>query len=128
MPHSYTYAGDVARGLLTLGERAEAVGQVWHLPTPPAESTPSLARRLGHALGLSRVTMTRIPRLGLRAAGLFSRMMRELPEMAYQWEVPFVIDDTRFRTAFGEGTTSIDDAVASTAAWARRRYGLSAAA
>ncbi|APR75602.1 Nucleoside-diphosphate-sugar epimerase [Minicystis rosea] len=127
MPHSYTYAGDVARALVTLGEREEALGQVWHLPTPPAESTRALAARLGRALG-TRVEVSRLPRLVLRGIGVFSPFMREVAEMAYQWDVPFVIDDTRFRTTFGYGATPIDEAVAATAAWARQHFTFRAAA
>lgn len=123
MPHSYTYADDIATALAVLGRRDEAVGRVWHLPTPPAESTQALADRLGRALGID-IRVKRVPKLVLRAAGLFVPFMREVVEMTYQWEVPFVIDDTRFRTTFGVAATPVDAAVAATAAWARRTYGL----
>lgn len=122
VPHSYTYVEDVARALLILGERPESDGRVFHLPTPPAESTRALTRRLGRALGID-ADVRRLPRLALRAAGLFSPFMREVAEMAYQWEVPFVVDDRRFRETFGEGPTPIEQAVAATARWAARRYG-----
>jgi nucleoside-diphosphate-sugar epimerase len=127
MPHAYTYVDDIARALVTLGERDEALGHVWHLPTNPAESTRALTTRLGRALGV-RAEVTRVPRLALRALGLFSPFLREAVEMIYQWEVPFELDDTRFRTTFGEGPTPIDEAVEQTAAWARAHYRLSAAA
>lgn len=55
----------------------------------------------------------------LRAAGVLSPFLREVVEMTYQWEVPFVHDDSRFRAAFG---MPVDEAVAATAAWARTRY------
>lgn len=127
MPHAYTYVDDVARALVTLGERDESLGRVWHLPTNPATSTRALARMLGDALDLE-VDMVRVPRLLLRAAGVFSPFMREVVEMTYQWEVPFEVDDGRFRAAFGQGPTPFPDAVAATAAWARRRYGIRGAA
>lgn len=127
MLHAYTYVPDVARALVTLGEREEAIGQVWHLPTSAAESTRALAARLGKELGV-RAEVARVPRLVLRAVGVFSPFMREVAEMAYQWEVPFLVDDTRFRAAFGQGPTPIEEAVAATAAWARARFKLSAAA
>jgi nucleoside-diphosphate-sugar epimerase len=122
MPHSYTYVEDIARALVTLGEREEANGRVWHLPTAPAESTRALTRRLGRALGLD-ADVRRVNRLVLRAAGLFSPFMREVAEMTYQWEVPFVLDDTRFRQTFGYGATPIEHAVAATAQWADKRFG-----
>jgi nucleoside-diphosphate-sugar epimerase len=127
MPHSYTYAGDVARALVTLGASDDANGKVWHLPTAPAESTRSLAKRLGRELGLE-AKVTRVPKLFLRAAGLFSPFLREVVEMTYQWELPFVIDDSRFRETFGYGATPVEEQVRSTAAWARARFGNAVAA
>lgn len=122
MPHSYTYVEDIARALVTLGENDRADGRVWHLPTAPAESTRALTQRLGRALGLD-ADVRRLNSLVLRAIGLFSPFMREVAEMTYQWEVPFVIDDTRFRQTFGYGATPVDQAVAATAQWATQRFG-----
>jgi nucleoside-diphosphate-sugar epimerase len=51
LPHSYTYADDVARGLVTLGERPEALGHIWHLPTSSSGSTRALFERVGKAVG-----------------------------------------------------------------------------
>ncbi len=120
MPHAYTYVEDVARGLVTLGTHEAALGRVWHLPTPPAESTRALVARVGAALGIEAET-ARVPMFVIRALGLFIPFMRELPEMAYQWEVPFEVDDRRFVEAFGWSATPIEEAVEATAAWARRR-------
>jgi nucleoside-diphosphate-sugar epimerase len=125
--HSYSYADDVAAGLFTLGTDARAANKVWHLPTPPAESTRRLSERLAQGLG-RELRLKRVPRWLLAGVGLFSPMMREIPEMMYQWEVPYVIDDAQFRSVFGYGATPIEQAVAETVAWARTRYGLARAA
>jgi hypothetical protein len=106
---------------VTLGERQEADGRVWHLPTAPAESTRALAKRLGRALGLD-ADVRRLNRWALKAFGLFSPFLRAVAEMTYQWEVPFVIDDTCFRRTFGYGATPIEHSVALTAQWADKRY------
>ncbi len=52
----------------------------------------------------------------LRALGLVSPMLGAAAEMTYQWKVPYVIDDRRFRAAFGVEPTSPEQAVAETAA------------
>ncbi|MEO8704118.1 MAG: NAD-dependent epimerase/dehydratase family protein [Kofleriaceae bacterium] len=124
--HAYSYADDVARGLIALGDAADATG-VWHLPTAPAESTRALANRLGAALELP-IRMTTMSPLLLRAVGVFVGFMRELPEMAYQWQMPFLLDDTKFRTRFGFGATPVAEQVAATAAWARALIGAKRAA
>ncbi len=118
--HSYSYADDVARGLIALGDADDATG-VWHLPTAPAESTRALAARVGVLLDRT-ITYATMPTLMLRALGVFVKFMGELPEMAYQWQMPFVIDDAKFRARFGFGATPVDDQVATTVAWARARY------
>lgn len=121
LPHSYTYAADIAAALVTLGARDEALGEVWHLPTAPAVSTRELLTRLGAALGLA-IAVKPLSPFSMRLAGLFSPFMREVREMLYQWEAPFVLDDTRFRRTFAGEPTPLDVAIATTAAWARRRY------
>jgi nucleoside-diphosphate-sugar epimerase len=125
MVHSYTYAPDVAAGLATLGDSAnarEAMGKVWMLPTERAESTNALGRRLGKALGVP-AEFKRVPMFVLRGLGVFSPMLREIAEMAYQWEAPYVIDDSRFRKTFGASPTSIDAQVAQTARVALKKFG-----
>ena len=125
-PHSYTYADDVARGLAALAGADDATG-VWHLPTAPAEPTRALAGRIGEALGVPVELATMSPLL-LHALGVFVRFMGELPEMAYQWQAPFVLDDAKFRARFGFGATPVADQVAATVAWARSRFGHARAA
>jgi hypothetical protein len=58
----------------------------------------------------------------VRGAGLLSPFLREVLEMTYQWEMPFSVDDSRFRETFGYGATPVDVQVRSTAAWARSRF------
>jgi nucleoside-diphosphate-sugar epimerase len=122
LPHALAYAPDVARGLVALAERDEALGQVWHLPSNPAESMHAVVARLSSALTLP-IGVTRLPRLALRAMGVFSPLLREVAEMAYQWDAPYLVDDSRFRAAFGHVPTPVDEIVAATAAWAKATYG-----
>jgi nucleoside-diphosphate-sugar epimerase len=112
LPHSYSYGADVARGLVTLAQAPRSWGEVWHLPVAPAESTAAVAKRFG--LGV-----TRVPGLALQVMGLFVPPVKELLEMRYQWEAPFVLDDAKFRAAFGATATSLDAGVQATLEWMR---------
>jgi nucleoside-diphosphate-sugar epimerase len=127
LPHALAYAPDVARALVTLAEHDEAFGSVWHLPANPAESMRQVVARLSRALALP-IAVTRMPRLALRAFGVFAPMLREVAEMAYQWDAPYVVDDSRFRAAFGGTPTPVDEIMASTAEWARRTFGMASQA
>jgi hypothetical protein len=57
----------------------------------------------------------------LRALGLVNPMMRELAEMAYQFNEPFILDTSKYESAFGAAGTPLADAVAATVAWYRAR-------
>lgn len=114
--HTYSYAPDVAAGLVTLGTDDRAVGQVWHLPGPQTVTTRAIldlvAEQVGHP-----VTIRHIPQAVLRALGLVSPMMRGLTEMAYQFEQPFILDTSKFEHTFGPAGTPLTDAVHATVAW-----------
>jgi len=120
LPRAYSYIPDVAAGLVTLGSHADARG-VWMLPVQAAETTRQVVARFARALGRD-VPIARVPTWVLRAAGVFQPMMREVAEMAYQWEQPYRVDDARFRAAFGALPTPWDEAIARTVAWAREAY------
>ena len=49
----------------------------------------------------------------LVALGLFMPLLRELRETLYQWERPWLVDDSKFRDAFGAEATDIDEAIRS---------------
>jgi nucleoside-diphosphate-sugar epimerase len=55
--------------------------------------------------------------------GLFMPFLRELPEMRYQWDEPYLIDDSRFRARFGVKPTPIADGARATVAWAKQAFG-----
>ncbi|MBL0216938.1 MAG: NAD-dependent epimerase/dehydratase family protein [Myxococcales bacterium] len=124
--HSYTYAEDVARAMVALGGATDIDG-IWHVPTVAAETTRQLADRVGRALDV-KITLKPIPRLVLRGLGLFAPFMGEVPEMIYQFEMPYVLDDTKFRARFDLTPTPIETQVAETVAWAREQLSARAAA
>lgn len=119
-PHSLTFIDDFARVLITLGAREEAWGRVWHAPDAGALTGREF-------LSLVFAELGRPPRLGsngrtaLRLVGLFSAQLRELGELMYQFEQPFVLDGSRYTRAFGEAATPHREAIRTTLAWYRRR-------
>jgi nucleoside-diphosphate-sugar epimerase len=123
LPHTYHFIPDVAEGLKALGTGPdEILGRPWMLPCAPAEPTRALVDRFGSALG-SPIRLRGMPRIVRKVVGLFLPILREVDEMLHQWEVPFVVDDARFRARFGLGATDPDAGAVATVAWARREYG-----
>lgn len=117
VPHSVAFLPDIARGLVTLGLAEAAVGQVWHLPSCGAPTGREFVDRLAGAVG-KPLKVSVNSRWMLRAVGLFSPVVRELGDVLYQWEAPFVSSDARFQAAFGpQPATPLDEALATTVEW-----------
>jgi nucleoside-diphosphate-sugar epimerase len=121
-PHTLNYLEDMARALVTLGERNAADGEVWHLPA----AEPLTGRQF---LELVFEEAGHPPKVGaasrpmIRIGGLFNPLLRELNETLYQFEHPFVSDASKFQAAFGPfAPTAHREAVSRTVDWFRRRY------
>lgn len=125
-PHSYSYTPDVAGGLATLGTHPDAPGQIWHLPVDGAPTTRSLVEAVYADAG-SRPRLMAAGSLTLRAIGIARPAMREYLHTLYQFTDPWVVDDTKFRSAFGATATPVRTALATTLAWYRDRAGANAA-
>jgi nucleoside-diphosphate-sugar epimerase len=117
-PHTYTYVPDIGKGLAILGEREEALGQAWHLPSPETPTTRRFVELIFEEVGKpARVQAT--PKIVLRAIGLFNPGIRETIEMLYEFEEPFVVDHSKFEEAFGEHATPLREAIRGTVRWYR---------
>jgi nucleoside-diphosphate-sugar epimerase len=122
MVHTYHYIPDVAAGLAVLGTAGDdAYGQPWMLPCAPAETMRALVARLSRKLG-REMRLASVPRGVVKAIGLFVPLVREVDEMLYQWDEPFVTNDTRFRKRFQQEPVDVERAAADTVAWARQHY------
>ena len=122
MVHTYHYIPDVAAGLATLGSASDdAFGKPWMLPCRPAESFRDLVRRLEQPFGRP-IPLQAVPDWMQLVMSVFIPPLRETGEMRYQWQEPFVIDDSKFRQRFGALPEDADRAAAATVAWARTHY------
>lgn len=119
-PHSYSFISDVARGLATLGERKEALGQVWHLPVAPAQTTSQMLEMIFAAAGQPALS-GRISAGQVKFAGMFSPAIRETVEMLYEYDRPLVVDDSKYVRTFGDRATPHRDAICQTMEWVRHQ-------
>jgi nucleoside-diphosphate-sugar epimerase len=116
--HTYSYVPDIAAGLATLGTDGRAVGQVWHLPGPQTVTTRAILDLLAGVVG-HPVKIRTTPKLVLRALGLVNPLIRELAEMEYEFEEPFVLDTSKYAATFGPAGTPLIAALTDTVAWYR---------
>jgi hypothetical protein len=105
----------VREGLAVLGEHPDAPGQIWHLPNGPAtkthasSSTSSTSRQASTAPSCASCQA-----LLLRVVGLANPTVRELIEMRYQFDEPFIVDSSKISTQLGVHATPIEQAIADT--------------
>lgn len=117
-PHTYTYVYDFAEGLITLGERDEALGEIWHLPSAPTVTTQQFLDML-YAETVTEPNVQVGPKLILRIMSWFNADIRPALEVFYQFDRPFIVDHSKYEAAFGANPTRHEDAIARTVRWAR---------
>jgi nucleoside-diphosphate-sugar epimerase len=115
--HSWNYTVDVAHTLVTCAQDDRAWGRAWHAPANPACSVRQAIDDIARIVGAPKVKITKVPTVALRVMGLFNTDVRELPKTLYQFEAPFVIDDSETRSTFGLAPTPWDDVLRSTIAY-----------
>ncbi|MFD4398214.1 NAD-dependent epimerase/dehydratase family protein [Kitasatospora sp. NPDC058478] len=120
-PHSWTYLPDVARALAEVAGEERAWGRAWHVPTAPALPVRAMVERLAAQAGVGPVAVRRLPQALLGAAGLFSPLLRELREVRYQFDRPFVVDACAYEAAFAVRATALEEQVEATVRWWRER-------
>ncbi|MFJ7156295.1 NAD-dependent epimerase/dehydratase family protein [Streptomyces sp. NPDC101118] len=120
-PHSWTYLPDVAGALVELAGEERAWGRAWHVPTVPARSTRQMVELLAGEAGSGPVQVRALPPAVLTLAGLFSPLLRELKEIRYQFDEPFVVDCAAYESEFALRPTPLDAQVKATVDWWRGR-------
>ena len=118
-PHSYSYTPDVAAALdhprHPAGRHRIGVASARRArPAAPAQIIDHVYGLAGH-----RPRSFAAGRTTLRLIGLLKPAMREYLHTLYQFTDRWVVDDSKFRTAFGDHATPLDDALAATLAWYR---------
>jgi nucleoside-diphosphate-sugar epimerase len=118
-PHTYTYINDFGEAMAILGEREEALGQVWHVPNAPALTHRELVTLFFKEAGLEP-KFSIMGKFMMSLGGLFIPEARESVEMMYQFVKPFQVDAKKFIKTFGDITTPREVAVNETLAWYRQ--------
>jgi len=104
--HTYTYTPDAAKATALLGNTTDAYHQEWHVPTTRERLTSYgwielIAKELNIEPKVQKVPLWMINTLGLLVP-----IMREFPEMLYQYEQDYIFDSSKFEKRFGITATS----------------------
>jgi nucleoside-diphosphate-sugar epimerase len=114
--HTNTFIHDFAAGLVTLAQRDEALGEVWHIPSAETVTTRRFIEMVFEQVQRPARLQT-VPRLMISMLGVFLPPMRAVKETLYQSERPWVVDHSKFARAFGSRATPHEQAIAETLAW-----------
>jgi nucleoside-diphosphate-sugar epimerase len=118
--HSWTFITDVARALIAIGSDERAWGRAWHTPTNAPMSQRQFIAALCAAANVSEGRISSIPPALTRALGLLVPTIREIAEIRYQLDSPFVVDSSAAQSLFGLRPTPLPQALQDTVSWYRK--------
>ncbi|MCB0748724.1 MAG: NAD-dependent epimerase/dehydratase family protein [Ignavibacteriae bacterium] len=109
--HSFTYTPDAAKATALLGNTLDAYNQVWHLPTDKNTLTvKEMIELFANEMNVENKVSV-LPMWLLRILGLFIPIMKEMPEMMYQYDRDYFFDSSNFDKRFNFKTTSYKEGV-----------------
>ncbi|MEJ7768972.1 MAG: NAD-dependent epimerase/dehydratase family protein [Chitinophagaceae bacterium] len=106
--HSFIYTPDAAKATALLGNTPEAFNQVWHLPTDKNTLTGrEWVALFNKEMNTSKKVIV-LPMFVLKLLGIFVPLLREMPEMMYQYDRDYFFDSSKFDQYFGFASTTYE--------------------
>lgn len=109
--HSFTFSGDIGRGMAILGNTPEAYNRVWHLPTHEEKIT---SRDIIELFMKEMKTEKKINSMGPAAIsilGLFIPVLREIKDVYYQFDRDYYFNSSKFNKEFNYKPVTPPEAV-----------------
>jgi len=117
LPHTHTYIADFGKALVVLGERGEADGQAWHVPNDnPRVTQREMVKMIAAEMGIEP-KMSAMGKTMMWIGGLFIPEAKEVVEMMFEFEQPFIVDSSKFEKTFSMKATPMKEAIKETVAW-----------
>jgi nucleoside-diphosphate-sugar epimerase len=114
--HSFSFIPDVGRVLARVANEPSAWGRAWLVPSTTL-TQQQMVNAFAIAAGKPSPKISTMPTILLKTLGIFMPVLRELPEVLYQFEAPFVVDATETTDTFSIDATPINEALHQTVAW-----------
>ncbi len=109
--HSFGYTPDLSKGTAILGNDSTAYNQVWNLPVDPALLTGrEWASLMANEMGVKDAIQV-LPAWAIKLLGLFIPILKEMPEMLYQYDRPYFFDSAKFNQHYQFTPTKNEDAL-----------------
>jgi nucleoside-diphosphate-sugar epimerase len=98
--HTFTYTPDAGKSVAILGNTPSAFNQTWHALSSQEKITGEQFVRIACEIMNRPYKLQTLPKIAVRALGLFVPVLREFVEMMYQYENDYVFDSSKFEKAF----------------------------
>jgi nucleoside-diphosphate-sugar epimerase len=109
--HTYTYTPDAAKATAILGNTDDAYNTVLHLPTDNHKLTGrEFVELFSKEMNVPNKLFV-MPVWMIKLVGIFVPLLREMPEMMYQYDRDYFFDSSKFDTRFKFKTTSYQEGV-----------------
>ena len=103
--HSFTYTPDAGKATALLGNSDDAYNQVWHLPTAADPLTgKEWINAIAKEMNVEPKTQV-LSKFLLSLLALFVPTMKELKEMAYQYNRDYIFNSSKFEKRFNISPT-----------------------
>jgi nucleoside-diphosphate-sugar epimerase len=117
--HSLTYTPDAAKATAILGNTDGAYNTVWHLPTDNAALT---GKQFIELFSKEMKVANRyfvLPVWLFKFLGIFMPMMKEMPEMMYQYDRDYFFDSSKFVKRFNFVPTTYQEGIRNTVQYSK---------
>lgn len=106
--HTFTFTPDAGKATALLGNTDDAYNQVWHLPTTKEKWTSKMwVDQIAKEMNADN-KIQYLPKWMIKMLGIFIPILREFPEMMYQYEKDYIFDSSKFEKRFGIYPTPIE--------------------
>jgi len=109
--HSFTYTPDAAKATALLGNTDDAYNQVWHLPTDKTSLTGKEFISIFAEEMKVKNRVSPMPLWLIKILGIFIPVMKEFPEMMYQYDRDYFFDSSKFDKRFNFKTTTYREGI-----------------
>ena len=109
--HSFTFTPDAAKATALLGNTDDAYNTIWHLPTDKHTLTGrEFVKLFAKEMNVDNKLYV-MPLWMIRLAGIFVPIMKEMPEMMYQYDREYLFDSSKFEKRFNFQPTTYQEGI-----------------
>jgi len=109
--HSFTFTPDAAKATALLGNTDDAYNTIWHLPTDKNALTGREFVELFSSQMKVNNKIFVMPVWMIKIVGMFVPVLKEMPEMMYQYDRDYFFDSSKFDNRFKFKTTKYSEGI-----------------